>query len=366
MTKETAFYVSLVISLLFSITMVNGIHARVTTNHVDSLSATTNQGLEVTATTNKQQYCAYETVQVYGNLTLAGVSVTDGLVGLQITSPPQNETLITRTLSTGNPPSETPYVFIEYVVPCDQNGDPRFSFQRGTLALFKTSVVNLDIEPRDALMTVNIYYSENVPFGHASLQATISAQSNPSFIIGVPIPEDATLGTATVYADAYTDWPRLAGTPYCSEVNSTFQITSTTSLTSQAAQNPLPTIQQTDPTVNYNSTFRLARNTPTGNYTVYVSSRYQGESASNSTTFEAYRLGDLGGGVPPQFLLFDGAVDGKDLALFLQCFKGTAPPEAMYLGDLGGGVPPQFFQFDGKVDGKDLALFLQCYKGIGP
>jgi outer membrane protein assembly factor BamB len=77
-------------------------------------------------------------------------------------------------------------------------------------------------------------------------------------------------------------------------------------------------------------------------------------------------VGDLGGGVPPQFFNCDGKVDGKDLSLFLQCFKGTAPPEAMYLGDLGGGVPPQFFNCDGKVDGKDLSLFLQCFKGLGP
>jgi parallel beta-helix repeat protein len=77
-------------------------------------------------------------------------------------------------------------------------------------------------------------------------------------------------------------------------------------------------------------------------------------------------VSDLGGGMPPQFLLFDGVVDGKDKALFLLCYKGTAPPEAMYLGDLGGGTPPQFFKCDGKVDGKDKALFLLCYKGLGP
>jgi len=35
-------------------------------------------------------------------------------------------------------------------------------------------------------------------------------------------------------------------------------------------------------------------------------------------------------------------------------------------GDLGGGIPPEFFKCDGKVDGKDLALFLKCYKGQGP
>jgi parallel beta-helix repeat protein len=77
-------------------------------------------------------------------------------------------------------------------------------------------------------------------------------------------------------------------------------------------------------------------------------------------------VGDFGGGVPPAFFSCDGSVDGKDLSLFLQCFKGTAPAEAMYLGDLGGGVIPQFYDCDGKVDGKDLALFLMCYKGLGP
>ena len=78
------------------------------------------------------------------------------------------------------------------------------------------------------------------------------------------------------------------------------------------------------------------------------------------------KVGDLGGGVPPAFFNCDGSVDGKDLALFLQCYRGTAPAEAMYLGDLGGGVPPQFYNCDGKVDGKDLSLFLLCYKGLGP
>jgi hypothetical protein len=78
------------------------------------------------------------------------------------------------------------------------------------------------------------------------------------------------------------------------------------------------------------------------------------------------KVGDLGGGFPPQFFKCDGKVDSKDLSLFLQCYKKTAPPEAMYLGDLGGGFPPQFFKCDGKVDSKDLALFLQCFKGYEP
>jgi len=76
--------------------------------------------------------------------------------------------------------------------------------------------------------------------------------------------------------------------------------------------------------------------------------------------------GDLGRGVPPQFFAFDGIVDGKDLALFLQCYRGLAPFNAIILADIGGGIPPSFWNFDGKVDGKDLALFLLCYRGLGP
>ena len=78
------------------------------------------------------------------------------------------------------------------------------------------------------------------------------------------------------------------------------------------------------------------------------------------------KIGDLGGLVPPQFLKFDGACDGKDLSLFLSCFKGTPPPNLVLLGDLGGGLPPAFFNYDGLCNGKDLSLFLQCFKGLGP
>jgi len=78
------------------------------------------------------------------------------------------------------------------------------------------------------------------------------------------------------------------------------------------------------------------------------------------------KVGDLGTGYPLVFGKCDGKVTGPDLALFLMCYKGTAPPEYKYLGDLGTGYPLVFFACDGKVTGPDLALFLLCYKGLGP
>jgi hypothetical protein len=47
-------------------------------------------------------------------------------------------------------------------------------------------------------------------------------------------------------------------------------------------------------------------------------------------------------------------------------YNGGPTSPSLKVGDLGGGVPPQFFKFDEKVDSKDLALFLQCFKGLGP
>lgn len=108
-----------------------------------------------------------------------------------------------------------------------------------------------------------------------------------------------------------------------------------------------------------------------GNYTINAyATPILGETDTADNVYMGWILitksGDIGGGLPPQFFKCDGKVDSKDLALFLMCYKGTAPPEAMYLADLGGEVPPKFFKCDGKLDSKDLALFLRCYKGLGP
>jgi hypothetical protein len=129
----------------------------------------------------------------------------------------------------------------------------------------------------------------------------------------------------------------------------------------------LPPRTQTNLTFTWNTT-DFAK----GNYTISaVAEQVLGEiDLDDNNCTDGWilitKVGDLGGGVPPEFFNFDGKVDSKDLALFLQCYKGLGPPNAMYLGDLGGGLPPQFYRCDGKVDSKDLSLFLMCFKGQGP
>jgi hypothetical protein len=317
--------------------------------------------LAIIVKTDKQQYYSRYTVQVYGNLTQDDMLVTDGLVGIQIQTS-QDNLLVIRTMSTGSPPPETPYVLIEYMSPCDETGNPQYIFQRRSLAHFKIVVANLDIEQREALMTVNTYYADGTPFGFASIHAKVSGGSHPTFIISVPIPTDAPLGTAVAYANAYTNWPKLTGTPYCLERNVTFEIANST-LANLAEQQFW--VRETE-TGNFNLTFKLPSQSPVGNYTVYATSRYFGQNASSITTFPVYMIGDLGSGPPPTYFSFDGVVNSWDWALWKACYEGTAPPEAMFLGDLGSGPPPTFYAYDGEVNSWDFSLWKACYDGNGP
>jgi peptide/nickel transport system substrate-binding protein len=86
----------------------------------------------------------------------------------------------------------------------------------------------------------------------------------------------------------------------------------------------------------------------------------------NPATGATWKVGDLGGGIPPAFFAFDGAVTYLDSALYRSCYLGTASASAILLGDLGGGIPPAFFAFDGAVTYLDSALYRMCYLGQGP
>lgn len=113
------------------------------------------------------------------------------------------------------------------VTPCDQTGNPKETFETGTIAYFKVKINNTASEPANILITVNVYDSNNTAIGVASFQGPITPGIS-IFIISIPIPASAHIGNATVYANAYTDWPHNGGAPYCPEVSAIFQITEVT------------------------------------------------------------------------------------------------------------------------------------------
>jgi hypothetical protein len=265
--------------------------------------------LTLTVKMEKQAYYPKpsETIRIYANLTQDGVPVIDGLVGLQIQDS-RDQLIVIRTLTTGTPPPTSGYVILWAIIPCDSSGNPRSNFTRKSLAYFTLKINNYDIEPRDVLTTVILYYQNNIPFGTVSIQTVLPGQTISTFIVSIPIPEDALLGTATAYGNAYTKWPKVGGSPYCKEISTTFEIISGTQTKQEPLTNQFSTTQTTG---DYNTTFKILSTWNPGIYTVYVTTRYEAEEVLNSTTFRLLILGDLDK---------DGDIDYHDGFLFSRAY----------------------------------------------
>jgi hypothetical protein len=293
--------------------------------------------LIITVTTDREGYYDERIVQIHGSLTKDGSPVNTGLVALQVRDPSQ--TFILRTLSTGNIPPIAWLVKIWDVFPSDSLGNPKDSFARGELAHFNITVKNIDIEPHTVLLTINIYDLNNAPLCYGVVDGLlVPNRTELSEVLQVDIPAWAAIGNATAYANAYTDYPRLEGTPYCPEVSATFQITGGSQATTPTTKTQPATL---DANGTYNLNFKLAPDATHGNYTVYVSTSYQGQTAFNSTTFKVKVLGDIDGDVD---------VDSDDFFLFREAYVGEYNPEA----DLNN---------DGNIDSDDFFLFREAYVG---
>lgn len=276
----------------------------------------------INVVTDKQTYASGEAVTVYGNLTKDGITVTDGLVGIEVRD--QTDNLVTiRTVTTGTKPSTTPYVEVLSVIPCNDAGDPKESFKKGNINIyFKVEGVNHDIEWRTALITVRTHTQNNIPYSGWSVENfPLAPRPSPHdppqpFSLGpisMPIDMSVPTGNWTVYANAYTGWPReeielgIHGTPYCAEVSANFLITN-----GEPPPPPSPPTNQTNG--NYNLTFQLSSSANEGTYTIYATSRYYGVETFNSTTFEVvpwYMKADLDN---------DSDIDASDLWYFCGAF----------------------------------------------
>jgi len=240
--------------------------------------------LNVTVFTNQQIYCLRQPVTVYGTLTLNG-PVSNGLVALHVDRPgPTLNPMIIRTLNTGTNPPDTWLVQITKVATCrDWEGlQETDRFKVGTrYAYFKATVKSNAPTTLTPLLTINIYDGNMVPIGTIFQTLIIAPNGTSSLVASNEIPSWAYTGNAIVYANLYTDWPFLGGTPYCPEASHTFKITN---LAEIASDNPIPTSTSTNGT--YRTTFKLSPEPTIGKYTVYVSTEYGGEKATAETTFE--------------------------------------------------------------------------------
>jgi hypothetical protein len=112
----------------------------------------------------------------------------------------------------------------------DQQGNPS-DLEAGEIGFIK---VNLESNKLiSTLVTVNIFDLELTSIGIGSVKTTLSS-GDSEIILSFMIPDDAVLGHAEIYVNAFSDWPSNGGIPLTSEFTITESI-------GNGSPNPTPT-----------------------------------------------------------------------------------------------------------------------------
>jgi hypothetical protein len=181
--------------------------------------------LKVTVVTDKDFYQLRELVNIYGNVTYNDNPVPNGLVAVQVEA--QSKTIVARTVPANNTvPVQDWNVEIVSIIPCDESGNLKTTFIRTGYAYFKVTIRNNNLFAQTIKRIVNIYDNVMMPLDIAADTYDIAPKTTDSSILRFTIPEWASVGNATAYANVYTDWPKNEGRPYCPEKAATFYIVS--------------------------------------------------------------------------------------------------------------------------------------------
>lgn len=237
---------------------------------------------ELVISTNKFSYGPGATINVDGALTLGGNPVTDGLVAVQVEDSFGDLKYI-RVVPTGTPPSPWKARLVEFLS-CDSQGNPRSSFNRGTLAYFVVTVESLDpILERPVTIALNLFDSVGVSTGVTYASFSLGSGERFTFFTSMSIPNDAFTGPAICTVGVLTKWPKEEGYPYCPEGLAEFTIIDGGS---QATSLP-PELTSTGSGGLFSLSFKLPSVAELGKYSVYASARY---NAWANTTFDYFWL----------------------------------------------------------------------------
>jgi len=290
--------------------------------------------LTVTVETDKLIYNVGETVNISGNLTFNETARTNGLVGVEIDD--ADNAIVFRTLDTGTTPSGqlTVVVIDAYIGDIYQN--PVAEVRRGSQCYIWIHYNNSAGSPLYALITLTILDSKKTCLFTSASMEYIQA-GGPYFTAKMWIvPEDAELGTASIYGNAYDKYPRDHGTPYCPEQSSTFNIVSMGGL-SLSAEKDVASMQVPG---SFECSIYIPRyGARLGNYTVYATSFiyvFPIYLAFDSTTFQVVLAGDLNN---------SGKVNIVDIVIVAVAFSSSPPSD-----------PRADVNKDGKVNIVDLAI----------
>ena len=307
--------------------------------------------LNLSVATDMPFYSPGQLVHVFGNLTKDDQTNVTCLVGLELVPPSENPfKKIFRTLKTGNESvSEGPMLILE-AFPSDEGGNPKNIFKRTGYTFFNCyiHIINFSNETVDSVyITVNIFDQDLRLLGaRVEVYTDQHPQDEIEIIPQIFIPEWATLGNATVYVNLFSNFPSLSGYPYCREKTALFNIVDPSGGGADVEAQTTSIAWNGNGT--YSTTFRMPSvNCELGNHTAYVSTRYEGQLATNHATFEVKVSGDI---------YLDGRVDWKDLLILARAY-GSSIGEPGY-------VPEADFNSDGKIDWKDLLTLALNYGSI--
>jgi trimeric autotransporter adhesin len=106
-------------------------------------------------------------------------------------------------------------VSIVSIQPTDQEGSNVVtSFERGTTGYAK--IVLSSASSQSALVTINLTGPDGTSLGVGSIKTSLGA-GDSEMVVSFYVPTDANVGTGSLYADMFTDWPSNGGTPLTPE-----------------------------------------------------------------------------------------------------------------------------------------------------
>jgi len=107
----------------------------------------------------------------------------------------------------------------------DQYGNPKNIFTKGEQVYFDINVKNIAFTPKNVTLTVTIQDELSEPIGVTDLQTQIRPDHGElKLIFNIVIPEWSSVGPATAYTCAFTNWLWLSGVPYCPEMSTSLYI----------------------------------------------------------------------------------------------------------------------------------------------
>ena len=290
------------------------------------------QTYDIQLKTDKTTYNVGGKVNISGNVTQDGTPVDDAVVAVEIDSPYGNPYVI-RTLQTGEDTSRYWRINITELYTCDSHENPQTLFNKGQTAYVKMTIKNnMGGGQLHLAAALYIQYSDDTPLtAFYPIEGEIDYGQELTVTSSVPIPGNAPLGQATIFAGVFSDSPKVwNGTAYCKEKTASFYIGSTTPPANSQPQ-------------YFNMRFAFPRkDVKLGNYTIYARSKYGAQILTEIKQFGVILLGDVN---------HDGIVNIRDINMLVLFFL-TSNPDA----DLN---------HDGIVNIRDINIAVQNFLNTG-